>query len=431
VRRAFAIATSGRPGPVVLDLPEDVCHREIEVDEADLRAESVTFELPGRRSTPDPSSIVDAAALLARSKRPLILAGGGVHNARAYEPLQRLAETLDIPVAHTMSGKGGIACTHRLSVGVFGRYSRVANDLIEDADCLLAVGTKLGEIATRRYELIPPHIPVIQLEIVPEEIGRTTRVDIGLVGDAALGLESLIAASGDLAHIDRVEYLTEVDARKLAWRDQVEPRLLSSERPISVARLCHELNVVMPPRSILVADGGFASHWTALLYDTKIAGRGYIADRGFASIGYGLPGALGARLAVDDDTPVVGVTGDGGLNMALGELETAARIGRPFTLIVVNNAASGYVKALQHTMLGGAYQSADLSDLEYADIASAFGCRGIRVDHPDDLRARLADALAQQDKPVVIDVKVTRDPARMLPGVDSRTAAVRERQHED
>jgi len=422
VRRAYSIATSGRPGPVVLDIPEDVCHGQIEIDESDLNADQAISGIPARRSTPDPASIEDAAALIAQSRRPVILAGGGVHNARAYEALQQFAEALNIPVAHTMSGKGALACVHPLSVGVFGRYSRIANDLIKEADCLFAVGAKLGEIATRRYELIPRHVPLIQLELVPEEIGRTAIVDIGLVGDAALGLEALLAASHDEKQAERAQYAEEVRARNRVWRAEVEERLNSNERPISVARLCHELNLALPATSVLVADGGFASHWTALLYDTKIAGRGYIADRGFASIGYGLPAAIGARLAVNDDTPVVGVTGDGGLNMSLGELETAGRIGRPFTLVVVNNAASGYVKALQHGMLGGKYQSADLSEVDYATIAEAFGCRGIHVDEPEDLSRSIRESLSE-DRPVILDVKVTRDPAKMLPGVDNRLAA--------
>jgi acetolactate synthase-1/2/3 large subunit len=423
VRRAYSIATSGRPGPVVLDIPEDVCHGEIEIDDRELYADPVTFSVPGRRSAPDPESTEDAAALLAQSQRPLILAGGGVHNARAYDSLRQLAEALNVPVAHTISGKGALPCTHPLSVGVFGRYSRIANDLIQEADCLLVVGAKLGEIATRRYELIPEHVPLIHLEVVPEEIGRTTRADIGLVGDAELGLKALSAASSEQAQTERTAYVEEVQTRKLAWRQEAETRLTSSERPINVARLCHELNVALPAESVLVADGGFASHWTALLYDTKSAGRTYIADRGFASIGYGLPAAIGAALAVDDDRPVVGLTGDGGLNMVLGELETAGRIGKPFTLIVVNNAASGYVKALQHGMLGGKYQSADLSEMDYAAIAPAFGCRGLRVDDPNDLHQSLHDALADRSCPVLLDVKVTRDPAQMLPGVDNRLAA--------
>jgi acetolactate synthase-1/2/3 large subunit len=191
-----------------------------------------------------------------------------------------------------------------------------------------------------------------------------------------------------------------------------------------MARLVGELNAVLPPDSIVVADGGFASHWTGLLYDTKRAGRTFIADRGFASIGYGLPGSLGAKLAAPA-APVVGITGDGGMNMSVGELETARRAGAGFLLIVVNNAASGYVKALQHSLYGAdAYQSSDLSELDFASIAAAYGCRGERVEDPDALRPAIERHLAAgADVPTVLDVVVTRDPGRMLPGVDSRVAA--------
>ena len=208
------------------------------------------------------------------------------------------------------------------------------------------------------------------------------------------------------------------------WRQDAAAKLESAERPISMARVVQELNRALPEDAILVADGGFAAHWTGLLYDTKRSGRGYIANRGFASIGYGLPGALGAQLAAPE-RPVVGVTGDGGLNMVLGELETALRAGAAFTLIVVNNAASGYVKALQHAMFDGRYQSADLTETDYARVAEARGCHGIRVEDPDDLAAALASRMAERTRPTLIDVIVTRDPAKMLPGVDSRTLEVK------
>src|SRR5207244_8564345 len=130
-----------------------------------------------------------AAALLARAKRPLILVGGGIHLSAGYEALLALAEAQSIPVAHTMSGKGGIACTHPLSVGLFGRYSRIANELIEASDCLLVIGCKLGEIATKRYALMPRHIPIIHLEIVAEEIGRCHPAEIAVCGAARAGLE--------------------------------------------------------------------------------------------------------------------------------------------------------------------------------------------------------------------------------------------------
>jgi len=181
------------------------------------------------------------------------------------------------------------------------------------------------------------------------------------------------------------------------------------------------LNLLLPEEALLVADGGFAAHWGGLLYDTKRPGRGFVPDRGFASIGYGLPGAMGAKLAAPD-RPVFGLTGDGGFNMVLGELETARRLGLAFTLIVVNNAASGYVKALQHLMYGaGSYQSSDLREINYASVAESLGCRGIRVEHPDRLADAIRTGLAETERPVVLDVVVTRDPAKMLPGVDNRT----------
>jgi acetolactate synthase-1/2/3 large subunit len=185
----------------------------------------------------------------------------------------------------------------------------------------------------------------------------------------------------------------------------------------------HELNRIMPADAVLVADGGFAAHWGGLLYDTKAPGRGFVPDRGFASIGYGLPGAIGAALAAPG-RKVVSLTGDGGFNMMLGELETARRLGLAFTIVVVNNAASGYVKALQHLMYGpGSYHASDLAETDYARIAQAMGVRGIRVEHPADLAGALAEGLAG-DGPVVIDLVVTRDPAKMLPAVDNRAVRI-------
>jgi acetolactate synthase-1/2/3 large subunit len=147
-----------------------------------------------------------------------------------------------------------------------------------------------------------------------------------------------------------------------------------------------------------------------------------IADRGFASIGYGLPGSLGAQLAAPD-RPVVGITGDGGFNMMIGELETARRAKTPFTLMIVNNAASGYVKALQHAMYGS-YQSSDLIEMNYAEIAKDFGCQGIRVTDPEQLATAIRAGNEERTRLSVIDVAVTRDPARMLPTADNRTLRI-------
>ncbi len=427
VRRAFAVATSGRPGPVLIDVPEDIAHGEHDFDAQDFWIDPGTLKAQARRTRPDAGDVERAAALLAQAERPLILAGGGVHLSEAYGALLQLAEGHAIPVAHTMSGKGAIACTHPLSAGLFGRYDRIANALVARSDCLLVVGCKLGEIATKRFQLIPAESPVIHIEIDPAEIGRTTRTAVGLVGDARLALEDLLAAlgSGTVATARRAGYAAEMPERMARWRESAADRLESRESPINVGRLMGELNKAMPADGVVVADGGFAAHWGGLILDTKAAGRHFVPDRGFASIGYGVPGGIGVQLGVGAGRRVVSLTGDGGFNMSLGELETARRVGANLVVCVFNNAASGYVKALQHAVYGeGAYQSSDLVELDYAAIARGFGCLGIRVTDPERLAAALHEGLANTSSPTVIDVVVTRDPSRMLPAADNRTLKV-------
>jgi len=427
VRRAFAVATSGRAGPVVLDVPEDVAHGEHTFAVEDFHVDASTLAAPSRRIRPGRDDTARAARLLAEAKRPMILVGGGIHLSRAQGALQALAEAIGAPVAHTLSGKGGIACTHALSAGLFGRYDRIANDLIAQSDCLLVVGCKLGEIATKRYALLPKGVPIIHLDIVAEEIGRCAPAEIALWGDAREGLHDLAEAlASDAAKLKaaRAEWTGQIAPRMNDWRKVAAAKLESTERPVNVGRMVHELNNQMPADGILIADGGFAAHWTGLLYDTKAAGRHFVPDRGLASIGYGLPGAIGAQLGAPDK-PVVAMTGDGGFNMTLGDLETARRAGANVTIMVVNNAASGYVKALQHAMYGQRYQSSDLVEMNYAKIAEAMGCRGIRVTDPADLAAAIRTGITERDMPTVIDVIVTRDPGQMLPAADSRTAQIK------
>ena len=270
-----------------------------------------------------------------------------------------------------------------------------------------------------------PGTPIIQIDGVAEELGRTTNISLGLWGDARETLAALreaLPGGAGTAKGARTAMVQDMHQRLDVWQEQAHERYTSTEVPINMGRLIGELRKELPADGILIADGGFAAHWTGLLFDTHSAGRTYLADRGLASIGYGLPGCLGAQLAAPDRT-VVGVTGDGGLNMTMGDLETARRAGANFILIVVNNAASGYVKALQHSMYGH-YQSSDLIEMNYAKIAEAMGCRGIRVEDPAMLADAYRTAFQNRDRPTVIDVVVTRDPAKMLPAADSRTLKV-------
>ena len=427
MRRAFRVATSGRPGPVVVDVPEDICHATHGFDPGLFRGDPACEAAPSLRCVPDTVSLASAAEMIAEARSPIVLAGGGVHISGAAEALAGFAAALNLPVAHTMTGKGAIACTSPLSAGVFGRYDRIANDFIAASDLVIVLGCKLGEIATKRFTVPPAGKRIIHVDNVAEEFGRTAEPELCLWGDARetiVELHHLLEPQAGEIHARQQGHADAVAAKMAEWRVGVAPRLASDEVPVSMGRLMGELNAIMPEDAILVADGGFAAHWGGLLFDTKRPGRHFVPDRGFASIGYGLPGAIGATLAAGG-RKVVSLTGDGGFNMMLGELETARRLNLSFTIVIVNNAASGYVKALQHLMYGpGAYHASDLAETNYARIAEAMGCRGIRVEDPADLAAALATGLSSEG-PTVIDLVVTRDPAKMLPAVDNRAVQVK------
>ncbi|MEM7270880.1 MAG: thiamine pyrophosphate-binding protein, partial [Pseudomonadota bacterium] len=398
IRRAYAVATSGRPGPVVVDVPEDIAHGLHGFEEDDFTVDPRHVSAPALRCRADADDAAKAADMIANAERPMLLCGGGVHISDATAAATRLAESCGIPVAHTMTGKGAISCASPLNAGLFGRYDRIANDLIEASDCLIVIGCKLGEIATKRFTIPSPGKTVIHLDNVAEEMGRTYQPTLKLWCDARAGLDDLsdaLAGGAEAQRTSRAAYLAEIPEKMAKWREDVSNRLHSEETPVHMARLVTEINKALPADGYMIADGGFAAHWGGLLFDTKQAGRSYVPDRGFASIGYGLPGAMGAQLA-KPDAKVVGLTGDGGFNMVLGELETARRMKLGCTVVVVNNAASGYVKALQHLMYGeGNYQSSDLAETNYAQVATAMGCHGVRVETPDQIAPALAEAFAE------------------------------------
>jgi acetolactate synthase I/II/III large subunit len=419
VRHAYAVATAGRPGPVLLNVAEDVSHGSFDFPLADLTPDPAVSALPGRRTRGDADAIDAVAALLAEAERPLLLVGGGIHLSGGYDELQTLVERFDLPVATTISGKGAISERHPLAVGVFGRYSRIANDLLAEADALVVIGCKLGEIATNRWSLLPEGVRVAQVDVDPTAIGRNVRAEVGVWADAKSALADLVDALGERRKPDRLAYLGEIGDRRDAWLAEHDARRHAADEPIHQARMLLELNKAIPDDGILVADGGFAAHWSALYWETAKAGRHYIANRGHASIGYGLPGALGAALGAEG-RKVAGLCGDGGLGMSIGELETAVRLNSDVVIVVVDNQASGYVKALQHALFEDRFQSVDCAPVDYARVAAEFGVQAERVEDPAQLGAAFGRAFAHQG-PALVDVVVTRDAAGMLPAADPRT----------
>lgn len=424
-RRAVAIATSGRPGPVHLNVPEHIAHGVHAYSASDFVHSPDASQFPASRVRPARHAVEEASRLLSSARRPLLLVGGGIHLSRAWSELVKIAESFTLPVATSISGKGAIAETHELSLGVVGRFSRGGNDYLATADVVMVVGCKLGEIVTNRWTAIPSTARLIHVDIDPAVLGTIYRTDVSINADAVAALQDL--AEGLRRHADwpgeAAPWATEVTKSMHAHRENGREidasRDLSPGGPIDQGRLMLDLSEQLPPESILVADGGFAAHWSAIYYRTRRAGRHYIANRGHSSIGYGLPGAIGAKLAAPT-TPVVALTGDAGFSMSLAELETALRVGANVICVVVNNQASGYVKALQHQLYGGHFQSVDYRDLPFAEIAKAMGARGQRVRSREEFSRALEEALSS-DAPFVIDVMVTRDPARMLPGIDART----------
>ena len=420
IRKAYFTAVNGKPGPVHIDIPENIFYDDYEYDESEFDM-SEMMKAPVSRFMPPVSLINEACKTLMAAKRPVMLCGGGAHNSGAWHEVQTVAELLNMPVATTISGKGIIPETHPLALSTFGRYFRFANDFISKADALLVVGCKLGEMSTIRWSLITPGTKIIHIEIDPATINKAYTTDVALVGDAKATLDEMInqlkllGAKSDPS----LPIYSEIKEAAKAWREKNADKIDFEGEPINIAHMLDILQKYAPDNAIMVGDGGFSAHWSSVYWTIKNNdGRHYIANRGQASIGYGLPGAIGAKVACPDK-PVITLSGDGGLAYSIMEMETAVRNHIPVILVVVNNKCLGYIKALEYLQYGE-FISTDLNDIHYADMAKIFGCNGIRITDPKDLDEAFKKALAEKDKPTIIEVMVTTDPSQMLPGKDNR-----------
>lgn len=391
---AFATATGGRPGPVVLLLPADLLLEEVPAEP--LRGADLG-NFPLDQFMPGAEKLDEAADLLANAKMPLIIAGGGVHISGASKSLAELQDKAHLPVLTTVMGKGAVDESHPLSLGVagyaLGRLSpaRHMRNLIADADVILLVGTRTDQNGTDSWSAYPQNAKYIHIDVDASEIGRNYEA-LRLVGDAR---ETLTALTQRLAGRRNPipDFQRAVAAARMRHREDMQPLLGSNQSPIRPERLMADIQSVLTKETIVVADASYSTLWVACYLRSLTAGMRFITPRGLAGLGWGLSLALGAKVARPKD-PVLTVVGDGGFAHVWSELETSRRMNLPVTVIVLNNGVLGYQKDAEDVKFGRHTSACVFAPVDHALIANACGCRGIRVEAPGDFLPALREALA-------------------------------------
>jgi len=416
VQRAFQMATTGRPGPAAIELPEDLF--KAASAEQPLAVDSRFGTAPAHRPAPDPGSVRAAAALLRSAERPVMLVGGGARLSDAGAQVIAIAEQLAMPVATTLSGKGVLTESHPLSLGVLSALggSAVARTMVEEADVVLAVGFKFGQNPTYRWTLPRSGQRLVHLDIDGAEISKIFPAEVALVGDARAGLEALRAECTSARSPDSIG--DKIAALRTAWREELT-RQASMAKPIKPQQVADLLNDLCGPDAVLVCDASFASGWGGAYFEAR-GDRRAIFPRGMAGLGWGLPAAIGAR-AARPKSKVVVLAGDGAMTYSLGELATLAHEGMDVAVIVLNNSAMGWVKWEQAVFWDGKFQSTDLSAVDFAAVARGMGCAGIQVSDAADLRQALAEALSAKG-PTVVDVRTDASEAAMPKFAESARA---------
>jgi acetolactate synthase I/II/III large subunit len=404
LRQALREATSGAPGPAHLDL-EGTSGNVVTEAEADLEVivDEPFVMVPPFRPEPELERVREAARVLSQARRPVIVAGGGVASSEARREVVELAEMLSIPVATSLNAKGTIPDDHPLSVGVCGSYSRwCANRAVAEADLVLFVGSHTGSQVTNDWRIPAMGTPVIQIDIDPSELGRSYPAQVALQGDARASLRKLIEVLEPLG--PRSDWVGRAQQLVKDWRNEVAPLANSDASPIRPERLCQELTEYLPSDALLVSDTGHAGIWTGTMIDLKSPEQTYLRCAG--SLGWGFPASLGAKCAAPD-RPVLCFTGDGGFWYHLTELETALRYGINTVTVVNNNHSLNQEKRSNERAYGEQTAGSDelwhLLDVDFARVAEAMGCFGIRVDQPGQIQSALEQAFAS-GKPAVVDV---------------------------
>jgi acetolactate synthase I/II/III large subunit len=418
-------ATTGRPGPVAIIIAQDLFDMEIRPGDVNAYINPSYGSFPVERSLPDPKDVETAAEALLSAKLPVIVAGGGVHISQACREVQELAELLTAPITSTFSGRGVVPDNHPLSLGLLGNIGTgSARQAAYEADLLLMIGCKSGQNSTMTWALPSPHQRVVHLDVDGAEIGKVFPTEVGLVGDAKLGLQALIDAVHERIVDDEPAYerMAYIHNQQKEWMALSMAELNSSALPIKPQRVISELNRLTTPDDIIVCDASYASGWGMIYYHLKESGRTILAPRGSAGLGFGLPAAIGVSAAYPERR-VINLAGDGGFSYCVGEMPTLPQYNMKIINIIFNNQGLAWIDHYHRILFNGTGAPYRWNDVDFSAVGRAFGFTGIRIAQPDDLSAGLKQAL-ESDRPSVVDVLVSGEETPLfqyqhsLPGID-------------
>jgi len=398
VRSAFHIATTGRPGPVLIDLPNDISTATAEFEYPPL----VNLRGYRARREIDPDLICQAAKAIGEAKKPVIYSGGGVITSGASEELRELAERAGIPVTTTLLGKGAFPETHPLSLGMLGMHgTKYANYAISYSDLIIAIGARFDDRITGRLDAFAPHAKVIHIDIDPAEIGKNVRAHYPLNGDVKAVLKELLLR---LEAPEDQEWLKQI----VAWKAENPLTYTKVDGVIKPQYVIEQIWELTGGQGIVTTEVGQNQMWAAQHYKA-LTPRSFISSGGLGTMGYGLPAAIGAQAGCPDKL-VFDISGDGSIQMNSQELATAVAYNLPVKVAILNNGYLGMVRQWQELMWDRRYSQTDLDvgTPDFVKLAEAYGALGLRATRPEEVRPVLEQAIAAR-KPVVIDFVVARE----------------------
>jgi len=409
-RRSIRMALAGRPGAAHLSLPADSLEAPVTSLQDRGDHDALTDRAPRSRPRAGTQEIELAARLIAQAERPVIIAGGGVLMSQAWESLTSFAESLGIPVGTSINGKGAIAETSPVSIGVVGGNGArsYANAWVRDADLVIFIGTRTDSTTTDGWNLPSRIAPptTIHIDVSEREIGNSYSNAAFLQGDARATIDHLAAAlHGDGANIRKKnqDRLRTLEAQRVQYHDHLDAMSKVTAWPMKPQRVVAEMRQILDDDVVIVADPGTPTPYLSAQYLLRQAGRTTVIPRAHGGLGYALPGVVGAAHAAGERR-VIGMMGDGSFGMSVGELETISRLGLPVVLIQCANQTYGWIKELQHLYHDQRYYSVDFNGVAYADIARGFGLDAVDVDSPDAFAPALRSAL-ESGRPTFINVQ--------------------------